>query len=256
MVQLFVVAFMIGIVGSFHCVGMCGPLALALPLSNNSFFAKFSGAFIYNAGRIVTYSVFGLVFGLIGQTAALFGFQQWLSIGTGALILLFIIIPKKYKIQHSTSKFSNSFFAKLRLELGRLFTQKNHSSLFVIGLLNGLLPCGLIYMAIAGAVVSADPFKSAFFMASFGLGTLPVMWTVSFFGNYIGMGIRQKIRKAYPIMMATRVLEGFSHLAIVVVGPTAIAAAAPLRHQGLAMSLWSSFFGLTYATGLPIFTKQ
>ena len=202
MVQLFVVAFMIGIVGSFHCVGMCGPLALALPLSNNSFFAKFSGAFIYNAGRIVTYSVFGLVFGLIGQTAALFGFQQWLSIGTGALILLFIIIPKKYKIQHSTSKFSNSFFAKLRLELGRLFTQKNHSSLFVIGLLNGLLPCGLVYMAVAGAIAAGDIGSSVLFMAAFGLGTLPIMWSVAFFGNYAGVSLRQKIRKVFPYLMA------------------------------------------------------
>ncbi len=202
MVQLFVVAFMIGIVGSFHCVGMCGPLALALPLSNNSFFAKFSGAFIYNAGRIVTYSVFGLVFGLIGQTAAVFGFQQWLSIGTGALILLFIIIPKKYKIQHSTSKFSNSFFAKLRLELGRLFTQKNHSSLFVIGLLNGLLPCGLVYMAVAGAIAAGDIGSSVLFMAAFGLGTLPIMWSVAFFGNYAGVSLRQKIRKVFPYLMA------------------------------------------------------
>ena len=57
-------------------------------------------------------------------------------------------------------------------------------------------------MAVAGAIASADPFKSAFFMASFGLGTLPVMWSVSFFGNYIGIGLRQKIRRAYPIMMA------------------------------------------------------
>jgi sulfite exporter TauE/SafE len=86
--------------------------------------------------------------------------------------------------------------------LGQLFLKKNYQSLFMIGLLNGLLPCGLIYMAVAGAIASADPFKSAFFMAAFGLGTLPVMWSVSFFGNYIGIGLRQKIRKAYPIMMA------------------------------------------------------
>lgn len=202
MIQLFFMAFMIGIVGSFHCVGMCGPLALVLPLSNNHFFAKLSGAFIYNAGRIVTYSVFGLIFGLIGQTAALFGFQQWLSIGTGALILLFIIMPKKYKMQSSTANCTNGFFAAIRTRLGRLFTKKNKSSLFVIGLLNGLLPCGLVYMAVAGAIAAGDTGSSILFMASFGLGTLPVMWTIAFFGNYVGLSLRQKIRRAYPYMMA------------------------------------------------------
>jgi len=202
MVQLFFVAFMIGIVGSFHCVGMCGPLALALPLSNNSFIAKFSGAFIYNAGRIVTYSVFGLIFGLIGQTAGLFGFQQWLSIGTGAVILLFIIIPKKYKMQHVASGYTTRFFSKIRLELGRLFTQKNNSSLFVIGLLNGLLPCGLVYMAVAGAIAAGDIGSSVLFMAAFGFGTLPIMWSIAFFGNYVGVSLRQKIRRVYPYMMA------------------------------------------------------
>jgi sulfite exporter TauE/SafE len=201
MVQLFLVAFTIGILGSFHCVGMCGPLALALPLSNNSFAAKFFGAFIYNAGRIVTYSLFGLLFGLIGQTAALFNFQQWLSVATGIIILLFIIMPKKYKMQTTAANYTNEFFAKVRSKLGSLFTQKNNSSLFVIGLLNGLLPCGLVYMAVAGAIAAGDMGRSVLFMAAFGLGTLPIMWSIAFFGNYIGISVRQKIRRAYPYMM-------------------------------------------------------
>ena len=202
MISLFFVAFSIGILGSFHCVGMCGPLALSLPLSNNSFSARFTGALIYNAGRVVTYAAFGLLFGLIGQTAALFGFQQWLSIAVGAIILLFIIIPKKYTIHRVSSDLTTRFFTKLRLKLGLLFTQKNHSSLFVIGLLNGLLPCGLVYMAVAGAIAAGDTGKAVLFMAAFGLGTLPMMWSIAFFGNYVGVSLRQKIRKAYPFMMA------------------------------------------------------
>lgn len=202
MLQLFFVAFMIGIVGSFHCVGMCGPLALSLPLSNSSAFAKLSGALIYNAGRVITYSAFGLLFGLIGQTASLFGFQQWLSIIAGALIILFIILPKKYKLQLTAAKYTNGFFARLRQRLGQLFTQKNNASLFVIGLLNGMLPCGLVYMAVAGAIAAGDVVSSVLFMAAFGLGTLPIMWSVAFFGNYVGVSLRQKIRRAYPFMMA------------------------------------------------------
>jgi len=200
--QLFFAAFMIGIVGSFHCVGMCGPLALSLPLSHNSIAEKFSGALIYNVGRVVTYSALGLIFGLIGQTASLFGFQQWLSIIAGVLILLFILLPKKYKIQANSSKYINGFFVRLRLELGRLFVQKNNSSLFIIGLLNGLLPCGLVYMAVAGAIGAGTVTDSIIFMAAFGSGTLPVMLCAAFFGNYMGISLRQKIRRAYPYMMA------------------------------------------------------
>jgi len=202
MIQLFLVAFMIGIVGSFHCVGMCGPLALAIPLKNNSFGAKLSGSLLYNAGRVTTYAVFGLIFGLIGQTAALFDFQQWLSIAAGIVILFFIVIPKQYNIQRFAGDYTNGLMGKLRSALGRLFSQKQHASLFLIGLLNGLLPCGLVYMAVAGAIGAGDTGSSILFMAAFGLGTLPVMWSIAFFGNYAGVQLRQKIRRLYPYMMA------------------------------------------------------
>jgi sulfite exporter TauE/SafE len=198
MIQLALTAFTIGAIGSFHCIGMCGPLALSLPLSGNKG-AKFIGAFLYNSGRVVTYSFFGLVFGMIGQSAALFGFQQWLSIIVGALIIVFVIIPKRIGMYSTASV--NIFFNKLRSALGRLFFKKNQSSLFVIGLLNGFLPCGLVYMAVAGAIASAGVLNSMVFMAFFGLGTLPVMWSVSYFGNFIGVVVRQKIRKAYPYLM-------------------------------------------------------
>jgi len=200
MAQLIMVALTMGMLGSFHCVGMCGPLALSLPLNNDSNWAKFSAAFLYNAGRVVTYSLFGLVFGSIGKTVALFGYQQWLSIILGTLIIVFIILPKRI------TAFGNNnhvikFLENLRSSLGKLFLKKNNTSLFSIGLLNGLLPCGLVYMAAAGAVATGDIAKSILFMAFFGLGTLPVMWSITFFGNYIGMELRQKIRKAYPYIM-------------------------------------------------------
>jgi uncharacterized protein len=200
MLQLAIAAFTMGLLGSFHCVGMCGPLALSLPLNNNSFWAKFSGALLYNAGRIVTYALFGLVFGAIGKSVALFGYQQWLSVILGLLIIIFIMLPKRLAA-FNKKNFAVTYFEKLRHSLGQLFLKQNYSSLFLIGLLNGLLPCGLVYMAAAGAVATADITNSILFMAFFGLGTLPTMWGVAFFGNYMGIGIRQKIRKAYPYMM-------------------------------------------------------
>lgn len=201
MAAIFLAALTLGMAGSFHCIGMCGPLAFSLPLSRTSNFEKFAGSFLYNAGRIFTYSALGLLFGLAGKSFSMFGLQQWLSIMLGLVILFFLFAPKKWK--KITAK--NNVFAKasikIRAMLGQLFLQRNLRSLFAIGLLNGLLPCGLIYMAIAGAVIYADALKSALFMACFGLGTLPVMWSVTFFGNYIGVSLRQKIRRVYPIFM-------------------------------------------------------
>lgn len=200
MIQLITAAMAMGMLGSFHCVGMCGPLALSLPLSSNSLWAKFSGAFLYNSGRIVTYAAFGVVFGLIGNSVAMFGYQQWLSVIMGIAIIVFVVLPK------TAGSFKNNnrvlaFFEKLRAGLGKLFFKKGYSSLFAIGLLNGLLPCGLVYMAAAGAVATGDIKDSVLFMVFFGLGTLPVMWSIAFFGNYVGVSVRQKIRKAYPYMM-------------------------------------------------------
>ena len=200
MSEMMITAFAMGLLGSFHCVGMCGPIALSLPLKNNSISEKFSSALLYNSGRIVTYSAFGFLFGYVGKSFAFFGYQQRLSVFLGTVIIIFIILPK------SLTAFNNknvilSFFSKLRSALASLFSKRNYTSLFSIGLLNGLLPCGLVYMAAAVALVAGGVVNSMLFMAFFGLGTLPMMWSVAFFGNYVSVSFRQKIRRAYPYMM-------------------------------------------------------
>lgn len=196
MIQIGITAFLMGLLGSFHCIGMCGPIALSLPLKDNPT-QKVFGALFYNSGRIVTYSAFGFIFGIIGKSFVMFGFQQWLSISLGVLILIFIFLPPKFS-NAAGKNFIAVFFGKVRSSIGILFQRKNYNSLFSIGLLNGLLPCGLVYMAAAFAVAQGGISNSVLFMAFFGLGTLPMMWTIAFFGNYVSIGIRQKIRKAYP----------------------------------------------------------
>lgn len=201
MIQLLIPAFLIGAIGSVHCVGMCGPLALSIPVTNNSFWPKLFSTLLYNGGRVFTYTILGGLFGTIGATFAFFGFQQWLSVLLGVLILFYLFLPEKGKVLQGTNTLV-TLFSRLRSSLGRLFVQKNYKSLFFIGLLNGLLPCGLVYMAVAGAVATASIVKSSLFMAAFGLGTLPMMWGISFFGSFINFTARQKIRKAYPYIMA------------------------------------------------------
>ncbi|MDP4285431.1 MAG: sulfite exporter TauE/SafE family protein [Bacteroidota bacterium] len=200
MISLFITAFVIGGLGSVHCVGMCGPLALSLPVVGSSVSSKFTATLLYNSGRIVTYAALGALFGMVGKTFALFGYQQGLSVVLGTVILIFLVIPKQSNLFNKANIFV-SFFYQLRASLGKLFARKNYQSVFFIGLLNGLLPCGLVYMAIAGAVATASVGNSSLFMAAFGLGTLPMMWSVSFFGSFINIKARQKIRAAYPYMM-------------------------------------------------------
>ncbi len=201
MIQIAIAAFTMGIVGSFHCIGMCGPLALALPLKSNSLFAKFTGALLYNIGRVFTYAIFGLAAGLLGKSFAVLGFQQLLSITLGIIIIVLVIAPKLFPGKFKNLHIADNFFQQLRKQFGKLFSKKSQSTLFAIGFLNGLLPCGLVYMAIAAAVATGEINSSIVFMAAFGLGTLPVMWSIAFWGNFIGIPIRQKIRGAYPYLM-------------------------------------------------------
>ncbi len=201
MLQTAIAAFVMGAVGSFHCIGMCGPLALALPLKDDSLFSKFTGALLYNSGRIVTYSLFGLLAGTIGQSFSFFGFQQSLSIAAGALIVLLVIVPKVFPVAFKNTNITGRFFEKTRHTFSQLFFKKTQSTLFAIGLLNGLLPCGLVYLAIAGATATGKITDAVIFMAAFGAGTLPVMWSIAFWGNFINVNIRQRIRKMYPYMM-------------------------------------------------------
>ena len=202
MLEIITAGMALGLLGSFHCIGMCGPLALSLPINSDDLFVKFSGTLLYNLGRVVTYSCIGLFFGMIGRSFALFGFQQWLSIIMGSLILLFLIIGKRFKKLRINIPGITIHFEKLRKALGNLYMKRNFSSLFLIGVLNGFLPCGLVYMALAGAMASGNLVSSVVFMASFGVGTLPLMWAIAFFGNCVSVSLRIRIRKAYPFVIA------------------------------------------------------
>lgn len=200
---LFLTAISIGFLGSFHCIGMCGPIALALPVHQYSPLKKNFGIFLYNAGRITTYTFLGLLFGLLGQSIFIGGFQQTLSIAIGVLLLLSVVLTKVTVL--STTKGLSiiySFINSVKNQLGNLFNKKGIHFLFFIGLLNGLLPCGLVYIGIAGAIATGHYIKGAEFMLFFGIGTMPIMFAVSFLGQFISTGHRNLIRKSIPVMVS------------------------------------------------------
>lgn len=201
MLEIFTIAFVLGITGSLHCIGMCGPIALTIPISTTSIFLKIVGAFIYNLGRVITYTFLGLVFGIIGKTFSLFGLQQALSIVVGVLILVWIFKLKLLQNVFSKINFIDILLHTLRSKISKLFSTHSNTSLLYIGVLNGLLPCGLVYLAIAGAVTSANIFNSMFFMAAFGLGTLPLMLAVTILGSQIKFSFRNKLKAIYPYLM-------------------------------------------------------
>jgi len=200
MTSLISTALVLGAMGSTHCLGMCGPIALSVPPVRDTHFSRFSGTLLYNTGRVTTYSVIGMIVGSIGETFLLAGWQQGLSIVLGILLLSFILIPHASTFYRSEN-FSFLGLQRIRNAIGKLFQQRTYGSVFLIGLLNGLLPCGLVYIAIAGAIASGSMFNGAMFMAFFGLGTLPMMWALGFMGGMVSLRLRKILRKAYPLIV-------------------------------------------------------
>ena len=136
-------AFVVGLGGSFHCVGMCGPIALALPRQNRrrSFIV---GRLLYNAGRITTYMILGGICGTLGYAAHWTGFQQSLSILLGITLILGVAIPAL-----SRRVGSMPGLTWIKNKLAYLLQARSQSTLYMIGVLNGLLPCGFLYVGLS-----------------------------------------------------------------------------------------------------------
>ena len=198
--QLLISALGLGLVSSFHCVGMCGAIAFSLPVQGMSPVKKTTGILLYNAGRITMYSVFGLLFGLLGRQIYIAGFQQWFSIVAGIVIILIvfkILFPFTLRLPALDSS-----HRLVQTVMSRFLKQPHLSNMYLIGIANGMLPCGLVYFAITGALVTGSISNAVLFMATFGLGTLPAMFAVSYFGYMLKISIRQTVKKAAPFFMA------------------------------------------------------
>ncbi|RYF77482.1 MAG: sulfite exporter TauE/SafE family protein [Chitinophagaceae bacterium] len=200
--EIISIAFVMGAVGSLHCIGMCGPIAMALPLGNQTNGKRMLGGLLYNLGRMATYSWLGLVLGLAGDFLITPQVQSVFSIAFGVVILLFLLLPKAVKKRFTAASPAQGFFLQLRKHLGKLLSSTSNSSLFGIGLLNGLLPCGMIYLALTSSFLTGSAVKGSLFMAAFGFGTLPAMLAVVFFGSFINQKIRLNLRKAIPVFLA------------------------------------------------------
>jgi sulfite exporter TauE/SafE len=215
-------ALLLGLLGSVHCIGMCGPIALALPLQRAKTNSVLQGIFIYNFGRAFTYALLGALSGLAGNALKFAAGQQVLSITAGTIILLSLlagVFRKQVKISSAFAK----WFSAVRNALGKLFKRKRSDALLLIGILNGLLPCGLVYAALGGAAATGNFLNGALFMFVFGLGTIPVLFSLSYAGTKISFSMREKMRKAVPVfvgIMATLLIIRGLGLGIPYVSPS------------------------------------
>lgn len=191
--------FAIGIVGNIHCLAMCGPLALSLPIQEYKSSKKLMAILLYNLGRVISYVLLGLVFGLIGNSFSLFGLQQALSIIAGIVLLLltFSNFFSKNKIQF-IQKFKQFIQQKLMYVLQN---NKSTKTYLFIGALNGLLPCGLVYIAITTALAMGNVVNAMLVMFAFGLGTFPLMLSLMLLGNSISFSLRNKFKKVVPVFV-------------------------------------------------------
>lgn len=192
------VAFFIGLFGSVHCVGMCGPLALAIPSCQNKWWIIVAEKFLYNFGRVITYSLLGLLIGVIGRQLWLYGLQQGVSLLSGLLIIMAglsrvfkVYLPRTQLFSKPVASFNKLLNYALKQRAGHL----------LIGMLNGLLPCGFVYLAMVGAVNTPSSFTAAQYMFWFGVGTLPLMLLATIGSGFVGYAMRRRINKAIPYVM-------------------------------------------------------
>ncbi len=194
--------FVLGAAGSLHCIGMCGPLSLALPIHHLSKTKKILSLLLYQFGRIITYSGIGLLFGLAGRRIYIAGYQQYFSIIMGAFIIGLSVL---YFLRHRTIhlKFLNRFYFFVQRQISTLLKSAIRPSGFLLmGMANGLLPCGMIYIALAATLSFTEIFQSVGFMAMFGAGTLPAMMLAGYAGQMIKPGWGISLQKLVPVFIS------------------------------------------------------
>lgn len=195
-------AILLGLMGSLHCISMCGPIALALPGKKLNRTAFTLNRLQYQLGRITTYSILGLLVGFLGSGLNLSGLQQPLSIFAGGMILLMFFLTGSLNWENPISNWVNrKIVSRMRGIIHEQFAQNRAIITFSFGLLNGLLPCGLVYVALLGALATGNPVDALLFMLLFGLGTVPALASIQWFGASLQKHLSPKIRILKPVVI-------------------------------------------------------
>lgn len=193
-------ALIFGLISSLHCIGMCGPIAMMLPVDRNNPAKKVIQIMIYHLGRLTAYASLGFVFGVLGKGFYMAGIQQNVSIIVGVLMITIAIVPERLFMKYNFSKPVYKIISKVKSSLGSQFKRKSPDALFTIGLLNGFLPCGMVYAALFGAIAMQNVTLGVSYMLLYGLGTIPMMSAVVFISNIVSVPLRSKLQKIIPVV--------------------------------------------------------
>ncbi len=189
-------ALVLGIGAGIHCTFMCGPLMLAMQRKN------LKSKLTYQSGRITTYLSLGVLFGIIGRTLWLAGLQNHLAIGAGLLIIVMVLLPERLYLQSAPLKRLMQFKTSLQLRI----KDQGLLNSFSLGILNGLVPCPMVYVALAGALGMANVPDAALFMLIFGAGTLlwlvPVIFSSGWIEKILPLRAMQKISPMVAVLLA------------------------------------------------------
>jgi sulfite exporter TauE/SafE len=189
-------AFLLGLLGSLHCAVMCGPLMLSLPIAKKNYVSSALQLLLYQGGRITVYLFLGLLVGLVGNSITIFTNQETLSVIVGSLLLLFTLLHFSGRHFGAFNRFQSQLISPIGKLMGKVYGLPFWG--FLAGMLNGLIPCGMVYLALATALNAGSVKGAASFMMLFGLGTTPLMLAISLGGIYLKRYVRFSPNKLIP----------------------------------------------------------
>jgi len=196
-VAIFISAILLGLASSLHCIGMCGPLVMSIPVQHLPQHKKILGILVYQFGRIGTYMILGILAGLIGWRIGVAGWQQVFSISIGIVMLFFLLSRLFFKKIEGWKWFNQKVIRLISWSMHR----HGFSGMYLMGAANGLLPCGMVYIAISGAMATGTILNALVFMLFFGLGTLPALFSLAFWGTRLSWQNKQAMRKLVPYVV-------------------------------------------------------
>ncbi len=202
MVTTYISALLLGLLGEIHCVGMCGPIALILPVEGDNFWRKNIKLLLYHTGRMLAYGTLGLIIGFMGKGLQLAGLQQKISLIFGLVMVIAAFYPAANFFRFKAPGFWTNFIGKLNAAMRKYLNQRSYHAFFVLGFLNGYLPCGLVYLAMVGALATGNPWEGALYMIFFGLGTTPALYAITLLKTTVSASLRNKLNKLIPIGVA------------------------------------------------------
>jgi len=192
--MVFFSGILIGLVGSLHCVAMCGPLVMAVNYTGKSLGQNL----LYHSARVISYVLIGLLMGLLGSSIAWVGVHEWVSVIVGVLVLMVALLPA-FKFSKLSIRWEQAILTPMKRRLLKAVNNNKPLTMLSLGFLNGLLPCGVVYVALAASIATADVFNGALLMTGFGFGTWPMLFGVIFGFRFLKGNLASKFKMAIPV---------------------------------------------------------